>query len=92
MGAEVLRGGVVLAEAGTRPGDGQSGRLSVSSRGTAAEGNGRQEHGEVVEGAGGQVDEHRSVKAELRDAASGPSGWRRQGLNGKERQSRVVAG
>jgi hypothetical protein len=32
MGAEVLRGGVVLAEAGTEPGDGRNGRLSVISR------------------------------------------------------------
>jgi hypothetical protein len=32
MGAEVLWGGVVLVEAGTRPGDGRSDRLSVSSR------------------------------------------------------------
>jgi hypothetical protein len=60
------------------------------------EGNGRREHGEVVEGAGGGVDEHRSVEAELGDAASGPSGGGRQlaptGLNGTERHSRVVAG
>jgi hypothetical protein len=41
------------------------------------EGNRRQEHGEVVEGAGGEVDEHRGVKAELGEAASGPGGGRR---------------
>jgi hypothetical protein len=40
----------------------------------AAEGNGRWEHGEVVEGVGGEGDEHRGVKAELGEAASGPGG------------------
>jgi hypothetical protein len=43
-----------------------------------AEGNGRREHGEVVEGACGEGDEHRGVKAELGEAVSGPSGGRRR--------------
>jgi hypothetical protein len=42
------------------------------------EGNGRREHGEVVEGVGGEGDEHRGVKAELGEAASGPGGRRRR--------------
>jgi hypothetical protein len=37
----------------------------------------QQQHREVVEGAGGEVDEHRGMKAELGDAASGPSSGRR---------------
>jgi hypothetical protein len=56
----------------------------------AAEGNGRWDTGEVVEGAGGGVDEHRSVKAELGDAASGPGGGRRWlALTGPRRQRAV---
>jgi hypothetical protein len=43
----------------------------------AAEGNRRREHGEVVEGVGAEEDEHRGVKAELGEAASGPSGGQR---------------
>jgi hypothetical protein len=43
-----------------------------------AEGNRRQEHGEVLEGADGEVNEHRSMKAELGDAASGPGSGRRR--------------
>jgi hypothetical protein len=42
------------------------------------EGNERREHGEVVEGAGGEGDEHRGVKAELGEAASGLGGGRRR--------------
>ncbi len=54
------------------------------------EGNGRQEHGEVVEGTGGEVDEHRGVKAELGEAASGLSnGWRWLALTGPRWQRAV---
>jgi hypothetical protein len=42
------------------------------------EGNWRREHGEVVEGTGGEVNEHRGVKAELGDAMSSPGGGRRR--------------
>jgi hypothetical protein len=42
------------------------------------EGNGRREHGEVVEVAGGEGDEHHGVKAELGEATSGPDGGRRR--------------
>jgi hypothetical protein len=35
------------------------------------------EHGEVVEGAGGQVDEHRGVKAKLGDATLSPGSGQR---------------
>jgi hypothetical protein len=59
----------VLAEAGTGPGDGWSGQLSMSSR---------REHGEVVEGAGGEGDEHRRVKAKVGKAAPGSGGGRRR--------------
>jgi hypothetical protein len=41
------------------------------------EGNWRREHGEVVEGTGGEVDEHRGMKAKLGDATSSPGGGRR---------------
>jgi hypothetical protein len=44
----------------------------------AAEGNWRWEHGEGVEGAGGEVDEHRGVKEDLGDATSCPGGGQRQ--------------
>jgi hypothetical protein len=42
-----------------------------------AEGNWTWEHGEKVEGAGGEVDEHCGVNAELGDMTSGLSGERR---------------
>jgi hypothetical protein len=42
------------------------------------EGNERREHGEVVEGAGGEGDEHRGVKAEVGEAAPGSGGGRRR--------------
>jgi hypothetical protein len=41
------------------------------------EGNGRREHGEVVEGTSGEVNEHRCVKEELGDAVLGPSAGQR---------------
>jgi hypothetical protein len=49
-------------------------RPIVSRGGTATEGNERREHGEVVEGTGGEGDEHRGVKAELGEATLGPGG------------------
>jgi hypothetical protein len=90
MGAEVLRGGVVLAEAGTGSCDGQSSQLSVSSWRNGGRGERGREHGEVVEGAGGGVDEHHSVEVELRDAASGPGGGRRQLVPMGPRRQRAV--
>jgi hypothetical protein len=54
------------------------------------EGNERREHGEVVEGAGGEGDEHRGVKAELGEAALGSGGWHQWDLGGRERQSTMV--
>jgi hypothetical protein len=90
MGAEVLRGGVVLAEARTGPRDGQSGQLSVSSWRYGGRGERGWEHGEVVEGAGGGVDEHRSMEVELGDAALGPGGgWRQLVPTGPRRQRAV---
>jgi hypothetical protein len=58
----------------------------------ATEGKWRREHGEVVEGADGEVDEHRGVKAELGDAVSGPGGGQRQLVPIEPRQLRAVAG
>jgi hypothetical protein len=43
-------------------------------RGITVEVNWRWEHGAVVEGVGGEVDEHHDVKAKPRNAASSPGG------------------
>jgi hypothetical protein len=44
----------------------------------AAEGNWRREHGKVVDGTDGEIDEHRGMKAEHGNATSSLGGERRR--------------